>query len=232
MKLLVLIIAVLPGLAIAYWIIRQDKYEREPWQLTIGSFVCGLLSTAPAVAIQMLFRPDGDPDMPETMVQSFIFCVFVVALTEELSKFTFLRLYAYTSDEFNEPMDGIVYSVLISMGFATLENIFYSLQGLPVALARAVTAVPAHASFGVLMGAFVGMAKFLPQQRGQIMFLGVFLAVLFHGLYDFFLLQKQYEWLAILAIVTLVTSLLLSKYLIRKWVEASPFKEKEPEEQV
>jgi protease PrsW len=227
MKLLVLFIAILPGLAIAYWIVRQDKYEKEPWRLTVGSFVCGMLSTAPAVAVQLMFRPDGDSDAPETLLQSLFFCIFVVALTEELSKFTFLRLYAYNSDEFNEPMDGIVYSVLISMGFATLENIFYSLQGLPVALARAVTAVPAHAAFGVLMGAFVGMAKFLPERKGQMITLGIVLAVLFHGLYDFFLLQKAYEWLAILAIVTLGLGLVFSRYLIRHWQEISPFKDKD-----
>jgi protease PrsW len=229
MKLLVLLVAALPGLAIAYWIVQQDKYEKEPWRLTIGSFVCGMLSTAPAVAIQLMFRPDGepDPDATETLLQSLFFCIFVVALTEELSKFIFLRLYAYTSDEFNEPMDGIVYSVLISMGFATLENIFYSLQGLPVALARAVTAVPAHAAFGVVMGAFVGIAKFLPNRKGQMITLGIVLAVLFHGLYDFFLLQKAYEWLAILAIVTLCLGLVFSRYLIRHWQEISPFKDKD-----
>ncbi|MEN9609632.1 MAG: hypothetical protein RLZZ628_446 [Bacteroidota bacterium] len=227
MKFLVLIVAILPGLAIAYWILQQDKYEKEPWRLTIGSFVCGMLSTAPAVAIQLMLRSEADPDASESLLQSLISCIFVVALTEELSKFTFLRLYAYTSDEFNEPMDGIVYSVLISMGFATLENIFYSLQGLPVALARAVTAVPAHAAFGVVMGAFVGIAKFLPNRKGQMITLGLVLATLFHGLYDFFLLQKAYQWLAVLAIVTLALGLIFSKYLIKEWQEISPFKDKE-----
>jgi protease PrsW len=227
MKFLVLLVAILPGLAIAYWILQQDKYEKEPWRLTIGSFVCGMLSTAPAVAIQLMLRSEADPDASESLLQSLISCIFVVALTEELSKFTFLRLYAYTSDEFNEPMDGIVYSVLISMGFATLENIFYSLQGLPVALARAVTAVPAHAAFGVVMGAFVGIAKFLPNRKGQMITLGLVLATLFHGLYDFFLLQKAYQWLAVLAIVTLALGLIFSKYLINEWQAISPFKDKE-----
>jgi protease PrsW len=227
MKFLVLLVAILPGLAIAYWILQQDKYEKEPWRLTIGSFVCGMLSTAPAVAVQLMLRSETDPDASESLLQSLISCIFVVAMTEELSKFTFLRLYAYTSEEFNEPMDGIVYSVLISMGFATLENIFYSLQGLPVALARAVTAVPAHAAFGVVMGAFVGIAKFLPNRKGQMITLGLLLATLFHGLYDFFLLQKAYEWLAVLAIVTLALGLVFSKYLITEWQDISPFKDKE-----
>jgi protease PrsW len=227
MKFLVLLVAILPGLAIAYWILQQDKYEKEPWRLTIGSFVCGMLSTAPAVAVQLMLRSEADPDASESLLQSLISCIFVVAMTEELSKFTFLRLYAYTSEEFNEPMDGIVYSVLISMGFATLENIFYSLQGLPVALARAVTAVPAHAAFGVVMGAFVGIAKFLPNRKGQMITLGLLLATLFHGLYDFFLLQKAYEWLAVLAIVTLALGLVFSKYLITEWQDISPFKDKE-----
>jgi cytochrome c oxidase subunit IV len=53
------------------------------------------------------------------------------------------------------------------------------------------------------------------------------LAVLFHGLYDFFLLQKAYEWLAILAIVTLCLGLVFSRYLITQWQEISPFKDNE-----
>ena len=62
-------------------------------------------------------------------------------------------LGAYPKKDFNEPFDGIVYSVMVSMGFATTENILYAMKGgLEVALLRMVMSVPAHATFAVLMG--------------------------------------------------------------------------------
>ena len=61
----------------------------------------------------------------------------------------------------DEPIDCIVYAVLASLGFATLENFYYvyasgfannAYQELGLAILRAFTAVPAHALFGSIMG--------------------------------------------------------------------------------
>ena len=41
--------------------------------------------------------------------------------------------------------------------------------------------------FGVLMGYYVGKAKFDKPNSGRLLLRGLFWAVLFHGLYDFFL---------------------------------------------
>jgi RsiW-degrading membrane proteinase PrsW (M82 family) len=50
---------------------------------------------------------------------------------------------------------------MVSMGFACTENILYVLEGgYEVAIMRAFTAVPAHATFGILMGYYMGKAKF------------------------------------------------------------------------
>ena len=97
-------------------------------------------------------------------------------------------------------------------------------NGFSTALARAFTAVPAHAAFGVLMGAYVGLAKFIPQKAGIYAFIGVFLAVFFHGAYDFFLMQQVYEGMAILAIFTLIWGIVMARQLIRAGQEMSPFK--------
>jgi RsiW-degrading membrane proteinase PrsW (M82 family) len=67
----------------------------------------------------------------------------------------------YNNKNFNEPFDGIVYAVIVSMGFATIENIIYVFQyGFATGILRLFTAVPAHAAFGILMGYFLGKAKF------------------------------------------------------------------------
>ena len=77
---------------------------------------------------------------------------------------------------------------MIGMGFATLENILYVQKyGVQTGFLRMFLAVPAHATFGVLMGYHVGKAKFDRPNSGRLLLLGLFWAVLFHGLYDFFL---------------------------------------------
>ncbi|MEO0086271.1 MAG: PrsW family glutamic-type intramembrane protease, partial [candidate division WOR-3 bacterium] len=84
--------------------------------------------------------------------------------------------------------DGIMYSITASLGFATLENILYVLSGgFGVGVMRAFLAVPAHAFNGVLMGYFLGEAKFAGTIRRSHLLSAVALAlaVLAHGVYDF-----------------------------------------------
>jgi RsiW-degrading membrane proteinase PrsW (M82 family) len=83
-----------------------------------------------------------------------------VALSEELSKFLVVRYFCYPQKRFDEPLDGIVYSVMVSMGFATIENVNYVFtHGYSTAFVRMFLSVPAHATFGVVMGYFIGKAK-------------------------------------------------------------------------
>ena len=56
------------------------------------------------------------------------FSYAVVGFSEEASKFLGLRFYSYRQKSFDEPLDGIVYSVMVSMGFATLENVMYVMK--------------------------------------------------------------------------------------------------------
>lgn len=226
MTLVLLGLAIIPSLAISYWIYKQDKYEKEPPAILLVCFLWGCISTIPAFLGQFYFKETEDPN---SLLITFLFSFFVISVTEELSKFFFLRFYAYPKDDFNEPMDGIVYAVMVGMGFATLENLLYvfgNQGGFSTALGRAVTAVPAHAAFAIMMGAYVGLAKFIPQKRDKFMFRGILLAVSFHGLYDFFLLQKSFEGLAILSVIALSIAITLARQLIRFNQEISPFKNK------
>src|SRR5262249_35502683 len=91
-----------------------------------------------------------------------LFDAFVLSgLVEECAKYVVVMAAVYHWDEFDEPLDGVVYGVAVSLGFATLENILYILgRGLSVAWGRALFAVPAHALFGGTMGYYAGRAKF------------------------------------------------------------------------
>ena len=156
---------------------------------------------------------------------------FFVATVEEVCKFIMLRYYAYRKPEFDEPFDGIVYAVMVGMGFATLENIFYVSQfGMVTGIFRMFFAVPAHATFAILMGYFMGKAKFSVGREKKLMWAGLFWAILFHGSYDFFLFLQENKMvvktlpsflLTMGAIVSLIIGIILSNKAIKSHLEFS-----------
>jgi RsiW-degrading membrane proteinase PrsW (M82 family) len=158
-------IALAPGAAIMLYIYLKDKHEREPLSLLLISFIYGIFSTMVTLSVSIpvnmfvVLQPD---DLIHEAYDAFL----KVALVEEFSKFVFVRFILYPNKNFNEPFDGIVYAVMVSMGFATLENLVYVYNyGFETGLLRMFTAVPAHASFGVMMGYFLGLGKFSHQKR-------------------------------------------------------------------
>ena len=149
--LILLAFAVAPGVCIATFIYLKDKHEREPIGLLMKSFFYGMGS----VVVTLIISVPLDDYIPkeETLTQQAVHAFIIVALVEELSKYIFVRGILYRDSNFNEPFDGIVYSVMVGMGFATLENVMYVVDGgWGVAVLRMFTAVPAHAACAVLMG--------------------------------------------------------------------------------
>ncbi len=155
-------LAIAPGIAICLYIFYKDIYNKEPKLNLIVSFILGSATIIPAAYIEELLAPG----MYESTSKLFAYSYFVIALIEELGKFVVLRYYAFPKKSFDEPLDGIVYAVMIGMGFATVENIGYVMQyGISVAFLRMFLSVPAHATFAVLMGYHVGKAKFVASNR-------------------------------------------------------------------
>ena len=137
------------------------------------------------------------------IVNIFIMSFIIIAPTEELLKFFAVKRWIYRSLEFDEVMDGIVYTVAASLGFATVENVLYVLQnGITTGIARAFLAIPGHTFFGALMGYYIGRAKFNKEHESKLILKGVLLAIFFHGLYDFLLFTQTL--LALLVIVLII----------------------------
>lgn len=229
-----LAIALAPGSAIMLYIYLKDKHEREPLSLLLISFIYGVFSTFVTLAISVpvdFIISAKENDFAYEFVDAF----FKVALIEELSKFLFVRFILYRNRNFNEPFDGIVYAVMVSMGFATLENILYVFHyGFETGLLRMFTAVPAHASFGVMMGYYLGLSKFSHQRPLYYSFIALCVPMLFHGTYDYFFFIEKVTgvWAGIWvgAIVSLVIGLILSRKAIRLHQQASPFIQSQSEE--
>jgi RsiW-degrading membrane proteinase PrsW (M82 family) len=199
-------LAILPGVLIIMLVFYWRRKRPEPFKVIAAYFMMGVFSIIPAIIIENLFNMENYLRMGTIAAYS----ILVVGLTEESWKFIFLRVFAYRKKNLREPYDGILYSVIISMGFATTENILYTFGGgSSTALIRMFTAVPAHASFAVLMGFFLGVGKFkkLPILW---MVIGLVIAVLCHGIYDFFLLQKDFPSLKLATFLFLIISIIFS----------------------
>jgi RsiW-degrading membrane proteinase PrsW (M82 family) len=228
MNTTLLALAIAPGLAIAIYIFWKDKFEREPKRLMLFGFILGAISIVPAVLLEYLWGKWGYDQKGSTLDIAF-FAFVVVGFSEEISKYFFLKRFLYTRSAFNEPYDGITYSVMVSMGFATLENIMYVADGgINTAFMRMATAVPAHAVFAIVMGYYVGLAKFDEQKRTWHLMMGVVGATLLHGAYDFSLMQQDYKQLQFLgAMFSLYVGIRLSQKAIKLHQDNSPFRNEE-----
>lgn len=222
-----LAVALAPGLAICIYIYWKDKFDREPRLLLAKAFAFGMLSTIPALILEVFVSRLGLQESPELFATA-VYAFAGVAAIEEFCKFFFVYRYLYNHKEFDEPFDGITYAVMVSMGFATLENVAYTLQyGMETAIWRMFTAVPAHATFAVIMGYFLGLAKFRSDESNKFIALAVLVPILFHGAYDFSLMQQPFQNLRMIgALASLIVGLLLSFSAIRIHQRNSPFRDK------
>ena len=220
-----IIYALAPVAIVIFYIYLKDKYEKEPKRLLIISFLLGaIVSIIITTVLYGVFELAVPLTNSLSVVQQFVQAFFVVGFTEELSKYLVVLLFAQRNKAFNEQFDGIVYAVMVSMGFAATENIFYVIESGPTtALLRAFTAIPAHATFGILMGYFMGKAKF-SQNRTLLNLTGLGLAILFHGAYDFFLFIDFIPGIWIGAFVSLIIGVVLSRKAIKSHQKNSRFK--------
>jgi len=181
-------LAVIPCLIFALIIYIRDKHRPEPLWLIVLSFGLGIVAFFLNLLLSWyphsIFQGGGD-----TIIQKAIHVFAVIALPEELCKFIMVRgLLFRNRDSFTEPIDGIVYAVMVGMGFAAIENIVYVMKyGAGYGILRMFSAIPAHAMLGVFMGFYLGIAKFTRRKKKRFTVLGLFIPIAFHGFYNFFL---------------------------------------------
>lgn len=190
-----LFLATAPALFLMWYIWRKDCYEPEPLGLIVKVFLFGCLSVIPAFLLEYPF--------PDSVFTSSL----VAPVAEELVKFSVVFLVMYHHPEFDEPMDGIVYAAAAGLGFATIENIFYVMDGgFAVGIVRAFLSVPGHVIFSCIWGFALGIAKFRPEpSRPFIIGAGLILAMLLHGIFNFSL--DVFEALGFLLIVVVIVPL-------------------------
>lgn len=214
--LLLFILAIAPGIILLLLFMYMDRNEPEPAGFVVKMIALGALSCIPAIIVESLlygaalFKIEG---IAGAVYNSFL----RIAWIEELCKLGVVLLFAWKNSRFNEENDGIVYTSASAIGFALFENVFYVLsEGFATGVARAVTAMPLHSFTGVIMGYFLGRARFSPDShsRKQLIIKGFLIAYLAHAVYDSFALSGTL--LGIMVIPLVIALVLFGVRVLKK----------------
>ncbi len=233
MLLISLVLALLPAWLLIRYFVNSDKYP-EPPELIKKTFWRGVGTVVP-VLIVVLPLSIFEEEIQNLFFRAAYKAFVTAAIPEEFFKFCVLYYFCSKLDEFDEPMDGIVYGATVSLGFAALENVMYSTGDIGTGLLRAFTAVPGHAAWGGIMGYHFARAHFAGQRPG-FFHKALFIPILLHGLYDLFLFitveisliqeaqqvetQDSLSGLVILACIVLcIATLTLSLRMVRGYLK-------------
>lgn len=215
--LLIIAASVLPGLFWLWYFNRYDLWEKEPLSKIMLCVFLGALAVLPALIWEAPFQ--SLLQAPIGLWHRLLVSFLVIGLGEEFFKFLAVYIAVFHAPEFNEPIDGIIYSIAAAVGFSIVENILYiSAFGLVIAPLRGTIASLAHIAFSGLAGFYLSKARF-SGEKGHL-WRGVALAAFFHGLYDFLLITRLASPFVIVVLVVAVHYLLLKA--IRKAQKASP----------
>lgn len=189
MAYLILFTALLPVMILLFYICRKDSLCPEPTGQMVKAFLLGAVSAPLSLCISLPLEALGFFTDDVYTVADSVRCAFWgAAIPEEAAKLLMLWLVLRRNRHFDENMDGIVYAVCVSLGFAAVENVEYlfanSESFLSVGFSRAIFSVPGHFCFGIIMGYYYSLSVFSPSSSLRNR-LSVYLApVIAHGLFD------------------------------------------------
>ena len=220
---IIIFTALLPVAILLYHIYRKDKNSPEPTKELIKAFLLGILSIPLSFCISIPFGVIGLYNNEVTNIfDSIRLSFFGAAIPEEVAKFFILWMVLRKNPYFDEKMDGIVYAVCVSLGFAAVENIMYLFSNaerfLTVGVTRSIFSVPGHFCFGILMGYYYSLAKFYPLSPKRNKALILIAPILGHGIYDSILYSISVTTIisAILMIVFLVFCIIMWRYASKR----------------
>jgi len=229
--ILIPILSLLPCVLWLWYFSSKSVYKRPPLRLLAGTFMLGSVSTVFALALNLLGQSFFHKLMGRSQLSHILVIFLVVGPVEELVKLLMVYVYAYRQPEFDEPLDGVIYSTAAGLGFAAVENVIYLSQSSPLlVLLRGPLSNPGHALFSSLWGLSLSQAKAAPnitRQRLPIIARGWLAASLLHASFDTLLLAVSEN---VLIVFPMLLAAMLALFLwvrarIRFHSETSPHRE-------
>ncbi|HYE75847.1 MAG TPA: PrsW family intramembrane metalloprotease, partial [Blastocatellia bacterium] len=194
-SILVIILSLLPCALWLWYFSTRSRYKRPPIKLIIITFLLGSAATLAAYPISIFNQAFARVLLPDNFWTQALAMFLIVGPVEELAKLLAVRVYAYRRQEFDEPLDGVVYSTTAALGFAAVENFIYFIQGSTMlVLLRGPFSNPGHALFSSIWGLSLSRAKGsanITSQRFWIVARGWLIASFLHGFFDTLLIASE-----------------------------------------
>lgn len=187
-----------PGVFWLWLIYQRDRYIPAPVHLVVRTFLWGVAVSVPVVLAESLllfvagFDFEGDLTEEQLALPQVAYVSFVVAgMTEEMAKYLVLKKTVYGSLYFRQPLDGVIFSAAVALGFASIENVGYIASfGAAIILVRGPISTVAHVLFSTWFGYALGARK-LGRIQPQAPILSLMAAMALHGVFDFLLMADQ-----------------------------------------
>jgi protease PrsW len=183
-QFLLLLIFIAAAIGLAWYLISQDRGEREPILVLWLAAGFGFLGALMAGFIEgRVLEPENL--LPSAPHGALLLTAMAVGIIEEACKFLPLAILIYKKRYFNEHTDGVIYFALAGLGFGLPENIIYTLEyGTKTGLLRLVLTPIFHAATTGLVGYFLAKNKLLGRPFWTVLW-ALATAMVLHGLYDF-----------------------------------------------
>ena len=181
-----IIVSILPGIifCIIFYLLDKNKNRNKTINL-LFMFIIGGIGAYITYRLEWHFGSYFPEFEDSNIWQILLYAIFGVAIFEEGYKW-FCTSISTFSNKIKDRFSVIVYSVFCSAGFATFENFINYTSKLDMSglIQRMFTAVPNHICFAVVMGLFIGMAKF---NKKIFYILGLIVPMLVHAVSNWFI---------------------------------------------
>lgn len=217
------IVSFLLGAVWLNYLLKIESFEPEGRKITLLNFVAGCftpLLLEPLVGLTPFIKDISQNNL-------FYYAMFRVAAIEELVKILpFIFFLAFTN-RVNESIDFIKYPAVAAVGFATIENVLYAMHyGADVLNIRGLLCISGHLIYSSMIGYSVWFSISFGFPIRVFIILGGFVsAVVFHGLYDYFLFSaaSYFSFLSILSVVIMGVAAHLFKNMLYDVIPHSAF---------
>ncbi len=166
-----LLLALVPAAIWLVFVYRQDRLEPEPWGVVLGVFALGGLlgHTLVIPGSRLLF--DVGQWRHASPLGEIVASIGIDGTLAILVAYLAVRYSVYLTDEFDEPVDGIVYGVAACLGVATALNVHFVVDTggvLPLAGATHIANTAAGlVAAGAILGFGLGKSRF-DRKRGSV----------------------------------------------------------------
>lgn len=186
----------IPALFWVWFWLKEDKRRPEPMWLIFISFIAGMAVVPVTLPLQKLAcdvyqsgvcQPAGDN------------LIVVWVILEEILKYAAALIVVFWHSAVDEPIDLIIYLIVIALGFAALENTLFIFNLLSSGLVddsiltgnfRFIGPTLLHVLSSATVGVFLAFA-FYKSAFKKICYgmVGLFIAIVLHAIFNFFIMN-------------------------------------------